>query len=84
MPVSSVRYFSPYAPALIGAPDGQGGYDIHPAWAALSVAGMGLGAYHGYKRNNSVGWGVGWGLLGGLFPIFTIPISLAQGFGKRA
>jgi hypothetical protein len=54
-------------------------------WSVLSVAGMGTGAYHGYKRNRgSVGWAIGWGLLGGLFPIITIPVSLAQGFGKPA
>lgn len=53
-------------------------------WALISTAGIGLGAYHGYKRNDSVGWGIIWGLLGGAFPIFTIPISFAQGFGERA
>lgn len=52
-------------------------------WALISTAGMGLGAYHGYKRNDSVGWAIVWGLLGGSFPIFTIPISYAQGFGER-
>ena len=54
------------------------------AWQALSVIGMATGAYHGYKRNDSVGWAIGWGLLGGLFPIITIPVSIAQGYGKRA
>jgi hypothetical protein len=53
------------------------------AYSLLSIAGVGLGAYHGYKRNDSVGWAIGWALLGGLFPFITIPISLAQGFGKR-
>jgi hypothetical protein len=49
----------------------------------LSLAGAGTGAYHGYKRNHeSVGWAIGWGLLGGLVPIITIPVSLAQGFGQ--
>lgn len=51
---------------------------------AITVAGTGLGAYHGYKRNNSVGWAIAWGLLGGLFPIITIPVAIAQGFGKPA
>lgn len=59
----------------------------HPAfryaYTALSVAGTASGAYHGYKRNRgSVGWAIGWGLLGGIFPFITIPVSLAQGFGK--
>lgn len=52
-------------------------------WSALGVVGGAMGAYHGYKRNNSLGWGIAWALLGSMFPIITIPISLAQGFGKR-
>ena len=50
----------------------------------LSVAGTTMGAYHGYKRNDSVGWGIGWALLGGAFPVIAIPIMLAQGFGEKA
>ena len=52
-------------------------------WAALSVAGTVLGAYHGYKRNNSVGWAIGWGLLGGAFPFIVIPVAYAQGLGDK-
>jgi hypothetical protein len=51
-------------------------------WRALSLAGTGIGAYHGYKRNNSVGWAIGWGFLGALFPIIVIPVAFAQGIGK--
>ncbi len=47
-----------------------------------STAGVVLGAYHGYKRNDSVGWAIGWALLGGLFWPITIPVSIAQGFGQ--
>jgi len=47
-----------------------------------SMAGAITGAYHGYKRNDSIGWGVGWALLGGAFWPITIPISIAQGFGQ--
>lgn len=57
------------------------------AWYSVyriaQIAGVTTGAYHGYKRNDSVGWAVGWGVLGGMFPFVTIPVSLAQGFGKR-
>lgn len=53
------------------------------AYSLASIAGAGLGAYHGYKRNNSVGWALGWAFLGSLFPIITIPVSMAQGFGER-
>ena len=49
----------------------------------LALAGTGLGAYHGYRRTDSVGWAIVWGLLGGLFPIITIPVAFAQGFGQR-
>lgn len=48
----------------------------------LHTAGFVAGVYHGYKRNKSIGWALGWGLLGGIFPYITIPVSLAQGFGK--
>lgn len=51
-------------------------------WSALSLGGAVSGAYHGYRRNNSVGWAIGWAILGGLFPVITIPVSLAQGFGQ--
>ncbi len=51
-------------------------------WALASVAGTGIGAYHGYKRNDSVGWAIGWALLGGLFPVIVIPVAFAQGFPR--
>jgi hypothetical protein len=51
----------------------------------LSLASAGAGAYHGYKRNHgSIGWAIWWSFMGGLFPIFTPAIALAQGFGKPA
>ena len=40
--------------------------------------------YHGYKRNQSVGWAVGWFVLGGMFPIVTPVIAVAHGFTKPA
>ena len=53
------------------------------AWTAAALASTAAGAYHGYKRNQSVGWAIAWALLGGLFPIIVPAIALAQGFGKR-
>lgn len=51
----------------------------------LSAASLGASAYHGYRRNRgSVGWAIAWGLLGGLFPIITPAVALAQGFAKPA
>lgn len=52
------------------------------SWTA-GTAGTALGAYHGYKRHDSVGAGIGWGILGGLFWPISIPVAFAQGFGKR-
>lgn len=57
---------------------------IPPWWWILSAASVGLSAYHGYRRNNSVGWAIVWGLLGGIFPIITPAVAFAQGFGRRS
>ena len=48
-----------------------------------SAAGV-AGAYHGYKRNDSVGWAIGWGALGYLFWPIAVPVMIAQGFGRPA
>lgn len=48
----------------------------------LSTVSAGASAYHGYKRNKSVGWAVAWGFFGGAFPIVVPAIALAQGFAK--
>lgn len=56
---------------------------LQVTWGLLSAASVGLSAYHGYKRNDSIGWAIGWGVLGGLFPIITPAVALAQGFGQR-
>jgi hypothetical protein len=50
----------------------------------LSTVSMAASVYHGYKRNNSVGWALWWGLMGALFPIITPVIAFAEGYGKRA
>lgn len=56
-----------------------------PVRTAMYVAGtasVAALAYHGYKRNQSIGWALVWGILGGAFWPIALPISLAQGFGK--
>ena len=58
--------------------------DYATAWSIAATASMAAGAYHGYKRNGSVGWALWWGLMGGMFPIITPVIAVAQGFGERA
>lgn len=52
-------------------------------YMALSTVSGGLSAFHGYRRNESIPWAIVWGLMGGLFPIFTPVIAVAQGFGKK-
>lgn len=52
------------------------------AWGILSTASAAAATYHGYKRNESIGWALWWGFCGALFPIVTPAIALAQGFGK--
>lgn len=84
-----------YPQGYMGAPEfrgmtrlGQLDLDNPGVRAALTVLAMGSAAastYHGYKRNRgSVGWAVAWGLLGGIFPIITPAVAVAQGFGKPA
>lgn len=53
---------------------------IYGIAALVSMAGS---AFHGYRRNNSVGWAIWWGIWGGVFPVVVPAIAFAQGFGKR-
>jgi len=39
-------------------------------------------AFHGYKRNQSVGWALAWAAAGYAAPVLAPVIALAQGFGK--
>ena len=54
------------------------------AFWLLDTASMAASTYHGYKRNDSIGWALWWGLCGALFPVVTPIIAVAQGFGKPA
>lgn len=56
---------------------------LRRAYGLLSTVSMAASAYHGYKRNNSIGWALIWGLLGAAFPVIVPVIAVAQGFGKR-
>lgn len=62
----------------------NGFYQVSPVWALLSTASFAASVYHGYKRNDSVGWAIWWGVMGGLFPVITPTIAVAQGYGKKA
>ena len=54
------------------------------AYGLIGTASMAASAYHGYKRNDSIGWALVWGLAGSVFPIITPVIAVAQGFGEKA
>ena len=56
---------------------------VRRAYYILGAVSMAASAFHGYKRNQSVGWAVWWGLMGSFFPVITPTIALAQGFGKE-
>jgi len=56
--------------------------EMTPFWKTAALVSSALGAYHGYKRNKSVGWAIWWALMGGVAPIITPAIAAAQGFGK--
>lgn len=58
-------------------------FDTIPWWSKVySAVGMSAAAYHGYKRNNSVGWALLWGGFGAISPILTNVIAYAEGFGE--
>lgn len=56
---------------------------MNTVYAAASLIGATSGAYHGYKRNQSVGWAIGWFVFGGLLPFLSVPIMFAEGFAER-
>lgn len=71
-------------PNLFGLAEKEG---EKPLWLKLTYSAFGLGvggtlAYHGYKRNNSWGWAVAWGIIGGAFWPIALPVAVAQGIGK--
>jgi hypothetical protein len=55
---------------------------VRIVWGVLSTASFAASVYHGYKRNDSVGWAIWWGFMGALFPVITPTIAFAQGFGQ--
>lgn len=52
-------------------------------WRAASLISCGVCTYHGYKRNGTVGSAILWALAGGIFPVISVAIAAAQGFGKE-
>jgi len=56
--------------------------NIRVGIGAMSTVSMAASTYHGYKRNQSVGWALVWGFFGAVAPIVTPIIALAQGYAK--
>lgn len=63
-------------------------YEPSQTWKTVNTVGSYIGfiggAYHGYKRNESAGMGLGWAIFGGLLWPLAVPLMFAQGFGKPA
>jgi hypothetical protein len=60
---------------------------IQIGYGLLSTVSMVASAYHGYKRNDvpggsPIGWALGWGALGSLFPVITPVVAIAQGYAE--
>jgi len=71
-----VKHTSPAKLAGLGAIDAK--TVMKTAMGPIGWAAMLAMMYHGYKRNNSVLWGLLWGATG----VFGVPFAVAQGFGK--
>lgn len=69
-------------PAGNGMTRSYGGGMAPVLWTLVTLSAA-ASAYHGYRRNQSVGWAVWWGLMGYVAPVITPAIGVAQGFGKR-
>lgn len=63
--------------------DAASRWDLKKVGGVLTVLSAAASGFHGYRRNHSILWGLAWFVLGGIFPIVTPVIAVAQGFGKR-
>jgi hypothetical protein len=56
-------------------------------WQIVRLGAIGLAAFHGYRRNTSIGWAIGWAVAAGVSPptssIVVVALAFSQGFGKR-
>lgn len=73
-------------PAPLPSPEPAGVQTVRAvgraAWSVAATASFAASFYHGLKRNDSLAWGLGWGLLGTMFPVVTPLYALHQGFAK--
>lgn len=87
-PLDVHRPYDPYAGGVAQGWLTPGQADAYRTWGRVMVYVRPISStasfYHGYKRNGgSLGWGIGWMILGGLFPLLTPTVGVAQGWGKR-
>lgn len=63
---------------------GMGTNGIGKLMALAGTLSMPVLAYHGYRRDGQSVWGaVKWGFFGSIVWPITLPIALAQGYGKK-
>lgn len=56
---------------------------LSPVGLAVMAVSSAAGAWHGYRRNGSVGWALAWAAFGAAAPVLSTVIAAAQGFGRR-
>lgn len=71
------------ADGLGAEPNQNSGSNLYRGLYGIASAASSLGlAYHGYRRNDSVGWAIVWALVGGMFWPVGWGVALAQGYGE--
>lgn len=72
------------SPSTVLAAQASIGADDRNQWKNyLTIAAAAGAGFHGYRRNNSLGWALVWFTFGSLFPIITTVVAAAQGYGVR-
>ena len=51
-------------------------------WVLIKTASSAASAFHGYRRNGTLGWAAAWGIIGYVVPVITPAVAIAQGFAK--
>jgi hypothetical protein len=57
-------------------------WDFKTLEAIGLLASAGAAAIHGYRRNQSIGWALGWFCAAMIFPVATLALAVGQGFAK--
>lgn len=70
------------AEEIIGAEESVTSSVLSTVYKAGAMVSGPACAYHGYKRNQSIGWALWWGFAGSVFFPVAPAIAFAQGFGQ--